>query len=69
MVQVVSIDEVPNRFGSVSFQSNDVNGAQKSEFLFYKRVNFPQNHIPKYHTLFKMAFRLIPVSATSHNLR
>ena len=34
MVQVVSIDDVPIRFGSISFQSNDVSGAQKSEFLF-----------------------------------
>ena len=34
MVQVVSILDVPSRFGSTSFQSNDVSGAQKSEFLF-----------------------------------
>lgn len=34
MVQVVSILDVPNRFGSVSFQSNDVSGAQNSLFLF-----------------------------------
>ena len=34
MVQVVSMLEVPRRFGSVSFQSNDVNGAQNSLFLF-----------------------------------
>lgn len=34
IVQVVSILEVPNRLGSTSFQSNDVKGAQKSEFLF-----------------------------------
>jgi hypothetical protein len=31
----VSILEVPIRFGSTSFQSNDVRGAQKSEFLFW----------------------------------
>lgn len=36
IVQVVSILDVPIKFGSTSFQSNDVNGAQKSEFLFYK---------------------------------
>lgn len=36
IVQVVSILEVPIKFGSTSFQSNDVNGAQKSEFLFCK---------------------------------
>lgn len=34
IVQVVSILEVPNKLASTSFQSNDVNGAQKSEFLF-----------------------------------
>jgi hypothetical protein len=34
IVQVVSILDVPIRFGSTSFQSNDVSGAQKSEFLF-----------------------------------
>lgn len=33
IVQVVSIDDVPTKFGSTSFQSNDVNGAQKSLFL------------------------------------
>ncbi len=35
-MHVVSIDEVPMRFGSTSFQSNEVKGAQKSEFLFFK---------------------------------
>ena len=34
IVHVVSILDVPRRFGSTSFQSNDVSGAQKSEFLF-----------------------------------
>ena len=34
MVHVVSMEEVPSRFGSVSFQSNDVSGAQNSLFLF-----------------------------------
>ena len=34
MVHVVSIDDVPIRFGSISFQSKDVSGAQKSEDLF-----------------------------------
>lgn len=34
IVHVVSILEVPRRFGSTSFQSNEVKGAQKSEFLF-----------------------------------
>ena len=36
IVQVVSILEVPIKLGSTSFQSKDVNGAQKSEFLFCK---------------------------------
>jgi hypothetical protein len=34
MVQVVSMLEVPIMVGSVSFQSNDVKGAQYSEPLF-----------------------------------
>ena len=34
MVHVVSMLEVPSRFGSVSFQSKDVRGAQNSLFLF-----------------------------------
>ena len=34
IVHVVSILEVPSRLASTSFQSNDVKGAQKSEFLF-----------------------------------
>ena len=34
IVHVVSMLDVPNRFGSTSFQSKDVSGAQKSEFLF-----------------------------------
>ena len=34
IVHVVSILEVPRRLASTSFQSNDVKGAQKSEFLF-----------------------------------
>jgi len=38
-VHVVSMLEVPSRFGSTSFQSKDVSGAQKSEFLFYKTNN------------------------------
>lgn len=36
IVQVVSMLDVPIRFGSTSFQSNEVRGAQKSEFLFWK---------------------------------
>lgn len=39
MVQVVSILEVPKRFGSVSFQSNDVSGAQNSLFLFCMHIS------------------------------
>lgn len=35
-MQVVSILEAPRILGSVSFQSNEVKGAQNSEFLFYK---------------------------------
>ena len=38
MVQVVSMLDVPSRLGSTSFQSNDVNGAQKSEFLFCRNM-------------------------------
>jgi len=34
MVQVVSMLDVPIKLGSTSFQSKDVKGAQKSEFLF-----------------------------------
>lgn len=34
IVHVVSMLEVPIRFGSTSFQSKLVRGAQKSEFLF-----------------------------------
>ena len=34
MVHVVSTLEVPIMLGSTSFQSNDVNGAQNSLFLF-----------------------------------
>ena len=33
MVHVVSIEDVPIMFGSVSFQSNEVRGAQNSVFL------------------------------------
>ena len=33
IVHVVSILEAPKMFGSVSFQSNEVSGAQNSEFL------------------------------------
>eukprot|EP00966_Prymnesium_polylepis_P075971 1761267-Prymnesium_polylepis.1 len=38
MVQVVSIEQVPMMFGSCSFQSNDVSGAQNSVFLFCARA-------------------------------
>jgi hypothetical protein len=34
IVQVVSMLDVPMRLASTSFQSNDVNGAQKSELRF-----------------------------------
>lgn len=37
MVQVVSMEEVPSRLGSTSFQSKEVSGAQKSEFLLLLR--------------------------------
>lgn len=40
MVQVVSILEVPIKFGSTSFQSKLVSGAQKSEFLFWMEISF-----------------------------
>ena len=40
IVQVVSILDVPIRFGSTSFQSNDVRGAQKSEFLFWNKFSY-----------------------------
>ncbi len=29
--------DAPNMLGSVSFQSNDVKGAQNSEFLLYEK--------------------------------
>ena len=35
-MHVVSMLEVPTMLGSVSFQSNDVRGAQNSEFLFWR---------------------------------
>ena len=47
MMQVVSMEEVPMMFGSCSFQSNDVSGAQNSVFLLlfssasYTRLRFP----------------------------
>ncbi len=34
MVQVVSMDEVPRRLGSASFQSKEVSGAANSDCLF-----------------------------------
>ena len=37
MVQVVSMEEVPRMLGSTSFQSKEVKGAQKSEFLLLFR--------------------------------
>ena len=37
MVQVVSMEDVPRRLRSVSFQSKDVSGAQNSLFLFCAR--------------------------------
>lgn len=39
IVHVVSMLDVPKRFGSVSFQSNDVSGAQNSLFLFCNTFN------------------------------
>ena len=39
-MHVVSILDVPIRFGSTSFQSNDVRGAQKSEFLFWNKFSY-----------------------------
>ena len=47
IVQVVSMLDVPRRFGSISFQSNDVRGAQKSEFLFCN-VKYNILYTPKY---------------------
>ena len=37
IVHVVSMDDVPIRFGSVEFQSKEVSGAQYSLFLFCER--------------------------------
>ena len=45
MVQVVSILEVPRILVSVSFQSNDVSGAQYSELLFCNNNNNNSNNI------------------------
>lgn len=39
IVHVVSIDEVPILFGSASFQSNDVSGAQNSDVLFWGEMS------------------------------
>jgi hypothetical protein len=33
IVHVVSMDDVPSKLASTSFQSKEVSGAQKSEFL------------------------------------
>ncbi len=43
IVHVVSILDVPIKLGSTSFQSKDVSGAQKSEFLFCKNERRQQN--------------------------
>lgn len=53
IVQVVSMLDVPIKFGSTSFQSKDVSGAQKSEFLL----------------LFKTHSSRVSGSAARHTLR
>lgn len=45
MVQVVSMLDVPSLFGSVSFQSKDVRGAQNSLFLFCVNTHLVGNDI------------------------
>lgn len=50
MVQVVSMLDVPKRFKSDSFQSNDVSGAQNSLFLFciqIEKVYISTPHVPR----------------------
>ena len=53
MVHVVSMLDVPNKLGSTSFQSNDVNGAQKSEFLFCKIKQQHDETLRKYKHLLR----------------
>ena len=60
IVQVVSILDVPIRFGSTSFQSNDVRGAQKSEFLFWNKFSYTVRPCKLYKVL-KMVFLNIQI--------
>ena len=45
MVHVVSMLDVPSLFGSVSFQSKDVKGAQNSLFLFCINTQLVSNNL------------------------
>ena len=47
IVHVVSMLDVPNKFGSTSFQSKDVSGAQKSEFLFCENKEITIHYFPE----------------------
>lgn len=47
IVHVVSMLDVPNKFGSTSFQSKDVSGAQKSEFLFCENKEITIHNFPE----------------------
>ena len=76
MVHVVSMDDVPIRFGSISFQSNEVRGAQKSEFLFYSELELKLNIFHYFFffstklTLFRSVSSRVSVSvAHLHTLR
>ena len=50
MVHVVSMLDVPSLFGSVSFQSKDVRGAQNSLFLFCTSTKLVSNYFLFVHT-------------------
>ena len=72
MVQVVSMLDVPSRFGSVSFQSKDVNGAQNSLFLFCtaackavkSHINTPAGGHPEEGSA-RLAHKKMPLSGCS----
>lgn len=64
--------EVPKRDGSLSFQSNEVRGAQNSDVLFCNewRISKALNHPTRARTLLKQAFSFTSVSLfTCHSRR
>ncbi len=68
--------DVPIRLGSTSFQSKDVNGAQKSLFLFYVRSEKRDNQLraqnprkPRRLTLFRRHSNRVSVSVARQTRR